>query len=192
MSNYRNIGATASHSGLWIVVVLGTSFALLSPAGSSGIQTSSKNATDTFYRSPTMSKGVFQNLVRDAMTSSSLRQLSLPAPNKLADLIAVQRVAAYVDPDKAVIADAATRDATTMLASTNFGGTPRVMLSDDGILAVQWERGQFGVALLFAGDGIASISFRKPGQFYAENGVDVLISEELPQSFYEALSAVLA
>jgi len=57
---------------------------------------------------------------------------------------------------------------------------------------LQWQRGEFGVALIFAGDGEASIAFRRPGQFYAENGIEVAISQELPSKFSEALATILS
>jgi hypothetical protein len=62
-----------------------------------------------------------------------------------------------------------------MVRRVNLGGPPHISLSDDGILALQWQRGEYGVALLFAGDGVASISFRRPGQFYAENGIQFMM-----------------
>jgi hypothetical protein len=64
------------------------------------------------------------------------------------------------------------------------------MFADDGILTLQWQRGQYGVALIFAGDGEVSIAFRKPGQLYAQNGLDIKITAGLPASFYEALVRV--
>jgi hypothetical protein len=66
------------------------------------------------------------------------------------------------------------------------------MFSEDGILALQWQRGEYGVALMFAGDGVASIAIRKPGQFYAENGIDVGIDDELPVQFAEILAKMVA
>jgi hypothetical protein len=111
--------------------------------------------------------------------------------SRLAELIAAERLIAKIDNGNLAIADAATHDAMIMVRRVKLGGTPHILLSDDGILALQWQRGEYGVALLFAGDGMASISFRRPGQFYAENGIDVPIYDYLPASFNEALAAIL-
>jgi hypothetical protein len=46
--------------------------------------------------------------------------------------------------------------------------------------------------LLFAGDGVASIAFRRPGHLYAENGMDADISDKLPIEFTEAINQVQA
>jgi hypothetical protein len=56
----------------------------------------------------------------------------------------------------------------------------------------QWERGQNGVALIFAGDGVASIAFTRPGLRYAENGIDISVTDGLPDTFTAALAAVIS
>jgi len=66
------------------------------------------------------------------------------------------------------------------------------MFSDDGILTLQWHRGDYGVALLFAGDGIASIAFSTPRQFYAENGIEMLVSEDFPIQFTAQLTQIVS
>jgi hypothetical protein len=88
------------------------------------------------------------------------------------------------------VADAAAKDAVATVQRANIGGKPRVMFSSDGMLTLQWKRGQYGVALIFAGDGTASIAFGRPQQFYSENGIEVAISDDLPDEFTEALKAL--
>jgi hypothetical protein len=108
----------------------------------------------------------------------------------LVSLIAEERRVAQVDDENLEAANDATTDATTLALISKFSELPRVMFSDDGILTLQWQRGEFGAALIFAGDGMVSIALKRPGQFYAENGMDVAISEELPGEFYAVLATM--
>ena len=117
---------------------------------------------------------------------------TIDPPSPLSAAIVAKRKTAKVDADYIDIADAATGDALAVVARAGLSGDPRIMFSDDGILTLQWQRGEHGVALIFAGDGLASIAFRRPGQFYAENGIDVSISDELPPAFKTALATILA
>jgi len=100
-------------------------------------------------------------------------------------------VAATIDPDVRELSDAAVRDAKQVVDHVKLRGEPRVMFADDGILTLQWQRGDYGVALLFAGDGEVSIAFKKPAQLYAQNGIDVKVTENLPSAFYDALTQIL-
>src|SRR5262245_39131795 len=102
----------------------------------------------------------------------------------LAPQIIVERANIALDRTAAELADAATNDAVTLVRRTKLGGNPRVMFSEDGILTLQWQRGEYGVAMIFAGDGIASIAFRRPEQFYAENGIEIAISDNLPNGCF--------
>jgi hypothetical protein len=112
-------------------------------------------------------------------------------PRLVADILA-ERSVAEVDENSAAAADVATRDAEVVVRRANLGGNPQIMFSEDGILSLQWQRDQYGVALVFAGDGLASIAFRHPDQLYAENGIEISVDDDLPQSFHEALAVVLA
>jgi hypothetical protein len=110
----------------------------------------------------------------------------------LVDAIELERKLATIDQDSVGVADAAAADAKILIQHVDFGRMPRVSFSDDGILGLQWQKGELGVALIFAGDGIASIAFRRPGQFYAENGIDISVSDQLPLEFNEALSKIVS
>ena len=79
----------------------------------------------------------------------------------------------------------------TVVTSARLDYEPRVMISDDGILTLQWQHNELGVALLFAGDGTVSIAFRSPGRFYAEGGIEVSVDEPLPAEFHEALRRII-
>lgn len=118
------------------------------------------------------------------------RHLATSPSSKLASIINAERSRCCVDVENVGVADAAQRDAVELVQRWNLRGKPHVMFSDDGILTLQWEHGEYGVALIFAGDGLASIAFRRPGQLYAENGIEVAISDSVPKQFTDALAAV--
>jgi hypothetical protein len=115
-----------------------------------------------------------------------------PSENPLVVRIVDERKRAHVDADSEARADAAVMDAISLVQQRGLDGAPNVALSADGILSLQWQKDELGVALLFAGDGIVSIAFRRPGQLYAENGIDISVKEELPESFKTMLSAVVS
>jgi len=127
----------------------------------------------------------------DLTFTSPVRRINSPiktAASKLIDLITSKRAAAEIEQGSAGVANAAVNDAKMVFQRANVGGAPHVMFSEDGILSLQWQRGEFGVALIFAGDGTVSIAFSRPGQLYAENGIEIAVSEDLPAEFTEALS----
>jgi hypothetical protein len=118
--------------------------------------------------------------------------LAPPLASELGKRIDAGRVTATIDRDARELADAAVRDAKRVVDHAKLRGEPRVMFADDGILTLQWQRGDYGVALLFAGDGEVSVAFKKPAQLYAQNGIDVKVTENLPSAFYDALTQILA
>lgn len=114
-----------------------------------------------------------------------------PAVSPLALRIVEEKSAGSVELESQAQADAAVDDALSFVQERDLDGEPKVMLSEDGILTLQWQKDNFGLALLFAGDGVVSISFRRPGQRYAENGVDISVEDDLPQSFNDMLQTIL-
>jgi hypothetical protein len=149
------------------------------PAGNVPLGPTMTASMTTFPSSISIPRGT--NAVASKDNTSSLL---------LASLIAEERKIAEVDDENMEAANDAARDATTLALSSTFADVPRVMFSDDGILTLQWQRGEFGAALIFAGDGMVSIALKRPGQFYAENGMDVAISDELPGEFYAVLATM--
>jgi hypothetical protein len=117
--------------------------------------------------------------------------LTTNAAALLTSRILTEQASAEIDNDSVKTALAATDDALTLVRHNRPGGVPRIMYSNDGILTLQWERDDYGVALLFCGDGTVSIAFRRPGLLYAENGIEAAVSEKLPPKFQQALSIVL-
>jgi hypothetical protein len=90
----------------------------------------------------------YQELCKDSVSKTG-NYVSIPSivASRLAELIAAERLIAKIDKANFAIADAATHDAMIMIRRVKLGGTPHILLSDDGILALQWQRGEYGVAL---------------------------------------------
>jgi hypothetical protein len=120
----------------------------------------------------------------------NLDERGVASRSSLAKIIIAERLRSDVDAECLSIADAAKQDAVAIVQRWNLNGDPRVMFSDDGILTLQWQRDEYGVALIFAGDGMASIAFRRPGQLYAENGIEVAINDNIPNQFADAMAAL--
>ena len=183
MSNYLEVPIGGTKPNPLVAAVAGASLMFICLLGPSQAQ--------GFHEIKKSPAAVYEIPIQGSKTKNYLFSPSLGGSN-LVGLIDAERHAATVDPNCIEIADAATRDAIIMVRNHELGGNPNVLLSEDGILALQWQRGEYGVALLFAGDGFASISFRRPGQFYAENGLDVALSDDLPRSFNDALKTILS
>ena len=109
----------------------------------------------------------------------------------MASRISAKREAATLSSEGVATADSATRDAIIFVERNFLPENPNILFSDDGILALQWQSGDYGAALLFVGDGIASIALRKPGQYYAQNGIDIGIEDDLPAQFLEVLARIV-
>jgi hypothetical protein len=132
--------------------------------------------------------------------ASNIGAFSAHAPNVtvatnaasfLVERILAERRDANIDEESINAALAATDDALVLIKHNNLPGTPHIMYSNDGILTLQWECDEYGVALLFCGDHSVSIAFRRPGQLYAENGVEQPVTEKLLPRFYDALASTL-
>jgi hypothetical protein len=124
------------------------------------------------------------------IAQSGANSIFVDASRQLIDEIVTKRASSVIDPENVTVANAGMRDAITLVRKNNLGGVHLITLSEDGILGLQWQRGDRGVALIFAGDGFASIAFRRPGQYYAENGIESQIDDHLPKEFYDALESV--
>lgn len=129
-----------------------------------------------------------------ANTASVLQVIGASPANRVAEptlarLIRIALLTAEIDVEERASAAAAAEDAVVMVKRNGLSGA-RVMFSEDGILTLQWQHADRGAALVFAGDQMASIAFRHPGQLYAENGIEVGITDPLPKVFAEALSLV--
>jgi hypothetical protein len=168
----------------------------------------SKAAADRLY-----SIGSIENKFRKTPTSGSFnlfakrkssqinggRTLAQSGTNEIAAVtnqtslrVLSERRSVELDLDCALIADLAVSDALSTLDANVIALAPNnVMFGDDGILTLQWKNGEFGAALMFAGDGMASIAIKRPGQRYAENGIDVAVEDALPQLFFDVLQSAV-
>jgi hypothetical protein len=126
-----------------------------------------------------------------ASGTNEIYPAKIGAASRLVDFILTARSVALLDEAEAAAADAATADAIILADQIPSPVLPHVMFLDDGVLALQWQRGAFGVALTLTGDRKVGIAFRRPGQFYAENGIEVGISDQLPTDFTIALTKVV-
>jgi hypothetical protein len=162
------------------------------PTGSSA-STLSICAFSTNTSQTTISESVWNAVSLATWPASSPEVSSIvrgPSSPLSAEILARKNLAA-LDFESQKIADAAADDAMQLIDSANLSGSPRIMYAEDGILALQWQKGDRGVALVFAGDGLVSIAFRRPGRLYAENGLEISISEPLPAEFISALAQIL-
>jgi hypothetical protein len=113
-------------------------------------------------------------------TTHYRRADSTIASASLVELIRVARARSQVDPEYSALADAAAHDAAAMVHRLAAWEPPSVKFSSDGVLTLQWQSNEFGLAMILVGEGEVSIALRRPGQFYAENGIDIAVSDELP------------
>jgi hypothetical protein len=159
------------------------------------IETNAKSGTIVLNTYSTISVGT--GLANWALASGDFGSLealhessSVSIASKLATEIDQALACAKIEPGARATAKAAAADAKYLVERNKLNGKPLVMFADDGILTLQWQRADYGVALLFAGDGEVSIAFRKPDQLYGQNGIDIKITEDLPGQFREVMGLV--
>lgn len=99
---------------------------------------------------------------------------------------------AQLDDDAVGMADAAVSEATAFVAREDLPLPTRAMFSEEGLLTLQWRGKDRGIAIFFAGDGNATLSFKGPGYGYAQVGFDVPIGDRLPSNFWTQLSKVIS
>lgn len=90
-------------------------------------------------------------------------------------------------------ARAAKDQAMSFVRRNRLTGNPRVMMSDDGVLTLQWRNGANGAALIFPGDDTVSFAVKNARQMYSENSMDdAPLNAPLPEEFRHALRALVA
>lgn len=99
---------------------------------------------------------------------------------------------AQLDDDAVGMADAAVSEAVAFVVREDLPLPTRAMFSDEGLLTLQWRGKDRGIAIFFAGDGNATLSFKGPGYGYAQVGFDVPIGDRLPSNFWTQLSKVIS
>lgn len=87
----------------------------------------------------------------------------------------------------------AASQASVVLRQNKLMGEPRVMMSDDGVLTLQWRNDRVGAALIFAGDNTVSVAIKTDNQFYSDRAHDDLsIYTPLPAEFLQTIAAIVA
>ena len=90
-------------------------------------------------------------------------------------------------------ARAAKDQAAFVVRRDRLTGNPRVMMSDDGVLTLQWRNGTNGAALIFSGDGTVSFAVKNAQQMYSDSSLDdAPLDASLPEEFRAALKALVA
>jgi len=66
--------------------------------------------------------------------------------------------------------------------------SPRISISSDGIVTLQWRKPGRGAALIFVGDGTATATINVGPKTYLDNGIEFLLKEGLPPEFADVLA----
>ena len=72
---------------------------------------------------------------------------------KLEKRVSLERDSTQIDEDFLRYADAAVRDALSVIRRHNLSEAENVMISDDGILSIQWRKGNIGAAMCLLATG---------------------------------------
>jgi hypothetical protein len=81
--------------------------------------------------------------------------------------------------------------AIKVVQKNNLRGRPRVMMSDDGVLTLQWRNETIGAALIFTGDNTVSVAIKNAKQLYSDSAQDDLdIENPLPQDSLQTIGAI--
>jgi hypothetical protein len=127
--------------------------------------------------------------------SSPIAAMALPAETlSIVDRLAHSVDLSVVDHEFLEKARAAQSQAVTLVQRNRLTGHPRVMISDDGVLTLQWRNGvNEGAALIFPGDGTVSFALKNAHQTYSDSGLDgAPLDTALPDEFLAALKALVA
>lgn len=111
---------------------------------------------------------------------------------QLERLIIQERQTAPIDDDSKAFADAAVHDSLELVRRLNLSGADNIMISEDGIVSLQWRKGDHGAAMLFTGDGKVSVSLAAPGKLYSQQPIQTAVSGALPPSFMTSLKLLMA
>jgi len=108
---------------------------------------------------------------------------TLPAETlSILDRLAYSVDQSVVDHEFLEKARAAKVQAVTLVRRNRLTGSPRVMMSDDGVLTLQWRNGvNDGAALIFPGDGTVSFAVKNAHQMYIYSGLDDVPQDDLEQ-----------
>jgi hypothetical protein len=72
-------------------------------------------------------------------------------------------------------------------ANLPHDANPKISLSDEGLVTLRWRRDDYGLLLVFAGDGLATYSIRPSGTQFSHQAKDISVQDRLPKEFLSAL-----
>jgi hypothetical protein len=104
------------------------------------------------------------------------------APSKLEFEIRAARKKAILEGEAAEVAGRAVRESCAFVSREIPNETPVTMIFDDGVVVLQWRKGDAGALLIFPGDGTATLSVKSPGGQYAPDEKEFSVSDSLPGS----------
>jgi hypothetical protein len=97
-----------------------------------------------------------------------------------------------VDPEHLDAAKLAAKQAIELVGRNRLRGRPRVMMSDDGVLTLQWRNETLGAALIFTGDGTVSLALKNAKKTYSDSiQDDVPLDANLPIELVSILESII-
>jgi hypothetical protein len=101
---------------------------------------------------------------------------------------ALHDVAETLSPEELVLANRAVLNAKIVFSAWTLSVAPTIWISDEGILAVQWEAESNGVLLVFTGDGTFTATIRDGlGRRYTTGAEEFEVSAGFSASLLEAI-----
>jgi hypothetical protein len=110
-----------------------------------------------------------------------------PVHSGLGDRIRAVYESTTLDEDALELARRAVNDAIAFVDYNLPEGTPIVMLSDDGVLTLQWRLDDRGVMIVFTGDGTGTYSIKEPAGYYAVGAKEFSLVEGLDEQIRAAI-----
>jgi hypothetical protein len=118
---------------------------------------------------------------RSASTAAAPALPVIPQPHRtLSGEIRALDWKACVAPEAVGDAKRAVEQAADFIARERVNDRAAVILSDDGVVTLRWERGERGVLLIFAGDTRGTYAVRGNGQSYGTNYREFELKNPLP------------
>lgn len=129
------------------------------------------------YVGSSSSVGV-EGLDRNRVELTSIPEAQRVSP--LAQMIGAVYKRTSLDEDVAKEAERAVADARAFANREIPEEKPLVMVSDDGLVMLQWRDESSGVLLIFTGDGTGSYSVKPSGGSYTANNLEFSLADGLP------------
>jgi hypothetical protein len=95
---------------------------------------------------------------------------------------------ASVDREALPIAVGAATEAAQFAERNLASHSPRISISSDGVVTLQWRKPGRGAALIFVGDGTATATINAGTRTYLDNSIEFSLKNGLPTEFANVLS----